>query len=697
MAVSQLPQAPYRQDRKTLPTPLVGDILFSEVRDCNRSAFPEYGTPHPNALKWPNHKLIYIKPVDIERNEIFEFFYAADRANQDLYNWEYSKTEIKGVKYNSVVRTYLTRRDEFEQDSPVAGTAMPNIPEGIFSGNYEFFEKAQIRTQEPELDSIFVTEKHIFVDLSDTAIGDLILTDFGGILATKEDRIVDEGTHSETGFGIVDASVTSLGNDKSIKTVIKAPVDSEGNPIYPVLEGNQIDPRYGVIFDYTRQIVEAGSVEGGITQNGAQLISVEVEPKDQWRSWKTQTTLSAIPEDQVWYGIRRENLPDILDSIEIVGTERWMAVPTWKRVPDGPLKARFTRQFSFGPPADFDPNNLRVPYATEAFQAAVEYLATSVTVSSSTSTSYSFTSGLSNNDSISASESNGENSGTSHSESNSSNNGSSSSNTSSTSNGSSSGTSFNASTGTQNGEQTTTSTSTGNNSSTGSTSGSSSSTSSGASSTTSSSIGRSKDITTTKDNGVPLQSDPYVTRESNSDGDNSNESTNSSTATGTQTGTTSSSGSSSSTSTGTSTSSGSNSSSGNTSSNGTSYSSGTSYQFGTSTSENFSISDGTQSGTSYSKNSGTSHSETTGTSTSNSSSSGNSSSTSQGKTSFTLSLPKCLHDEINITLPDGQLIHIPATIPSILPEGWFEVSRQAEHWKYGIWVNEIIEVYIPAI
>ena len=84
MPVSQLPQAPYRQDRKIFPTPIIGDVLFSEVRDCNRgNPFPEYGTPYPNSNKWPDHKLVYIKPVDIERNEIFEFFYTL-RIN----NWE---------------------------------------------------------------------------------------------------------------------------------------------------------------------------------------------------------------------------------------------------------------------------------------------------------------------------------------------------------------------------------------------------------------------------------------------------------------------------------------------------------------------------------------------------------------------------------------------------------------------------------
>lgn len=697
MAVSQLPQAPYRQDRKLLPTPLIADVLFSEIRDCNRSEFPAYGTPHPNAAKWPKHKLVYIKPVDIERNEIFEFFYAADRADQDLYNWEYAKTEIRGVKYDSVVRTYLTLRDDFVQETPELDTIMPDVPTGVFTGTYTFFEKMQSRTGEKELDSIFVTEKHVYVDLSDVAISDLTTNDFGGILATKRDRIVEEGTQSETGFGIIESSTTSLGNGKSVQSVVRAPVDALGNPVYPVIEGSQIDSRYGVIFDYTRQIVEAGSVDGDITQNGAEFIAVEVEPKDQWRSFKTETRLASMPEDQVWYGLRRENLPEILAAIEIVGTERWVAIPTFKRVPDGPLKARFTRKFSFGTPADYDPTNARVPYATESYQYALEYEAVSLTISSSSGTSFSSSSSSGDNQSTNTSESNSEGNGTSKSTSDSINDGTSTTNSSSNSSGTSSGTSFSSYVGVQSGEQFSSSTNTGSSGSTNSSSGGSNSTNNGTSTTVSSSVGLSNDTTTTTDDGVPLASDPSVNRSSANDSSGTTEGRSTSTNSGTQSSNGTSLSSTSSISVSSGRSSGNNRSSGDTVNRGTSSSSGTSFQSGTSNSTNKSVSEGTQESTNYSKSLGTSGSISSGTNSSNTSSSSSSASTSRGKTIFSLSIPKCLHGALPIALPNGQSVTIPATVPPTLAQGWFEVSRQAEHWKYGIWVTEIIEVYIPAI
>lgn len=169
MAISQLPQAPYRQDRKTFPTALSTDVIFSEIRDCSRIDFPEYGTPHPSATKWPDHKLVFIKPVDIERNEIFEFFYAADRENQDLYNFAFGFRNIignvGGREFRTVQRTYVTARESFAPYDVPFGTPMPNIPEDKFEGvDYVFFDRQQQKIDLAELDSLYVIEVHTYVE-----------------------------------------------------------------------------------------------------------------------------------------------------------------------------------------------------------------------------------------------------------------------------------------------------------------------------------------------------------------------------------------------------------------------------------------------------------------------------------------------------------------------------------------------------
>jgi hypothetical protein len=168
MAISQLPQAPFRQDRKIFPTPIIGDVLFSEVRDCNRGKepFPPYGTPHPNPERWPNHKLVFIKPVDIERNEIFEFFYAADRENQDLYNFAFGLQSVgPSRQFRAVQRSYVTARADFKPLDIEFGTPMPDVPQGKFDGvEYVFFTRQQQPIQQDELNSLYVAEVHTYIE-----------------------------------------------------------------------------------------------------------------------------------------------------------------------------------------------------------------------------------------------------------------------------------------------------------------------------------------------------------------------------------------------------------------------------------------------------------------------------------------------------------------------------------------------------
>jgi hypothetical protein len=168
MAISKLPQAPFRQDTRVFPTPLIGDVLFSELRDCTRIEVPAYGTPHPDSKKWPDHKLIFVKQIEADqRDGLFEFYYAADRENQDLYNFAYGQRTIEGREFRVVNRTYITPRSDFKPADIEFGTPMPDLPKGKFSeATYVFYDKQQQRLQEQELDALYVTEVHSYVESS---------------------------------------------------------------------------------------------------------------------------------------------------------------------------------------------------------------------------------------------------------------------------------------------------------------------------------------------------------------------------------------------------------------------------------------------------------------------------------------------------------------------------------------------------
>lgn len=161
-----MPSVPssHRQQTKFFPTPLIGDVLFSERVVCQTKNVPAYGTAHPNTARWPDHKLVFAKERDEPGSQdTFDFFYAADRDSQDTYNFSFTQSDFGGTKFNSVERTYVTLRSSFVFNSPPVGATMPDIPAGKFTSGYVLVEKQQRRIGQQELDSLYVAETHVYV------------------------------------------------------------------------------------------------------------------------------------------------------------------------------------------------------------------------------------------------------------------------------------------------------------------------------------------------------------------------------------------------------------------------------------------------------------------------------------------------------------------------------------------------------
>jgi hypothetical protein len=544
------------------------------------------------------------------------------------------------------------------------------------------------------------------------------IIDKDGNISTLTRQPVVAGSEVDQGYKVISSAVNPENKALGIKETIT--VDE-----FPVLRGIQIDPRYGVALEYTKELVDATTAVGGVDG----LESIEIEPKDQWRSWKLTTKLAQLPQDQVWYGYRKESLPDVLIDLQIVGTETFQPVPTWRVAPDMALKARFTRKFSMGPPPEPAPT-LSPKYWAEPFYIAVEYLRVSESESESISTSTNSGTSSSTNTSTQSSASSGTQSGTSASTSSSTNSSTQSSTSSGTQNSTNSSTSSGTNSSTQSSTNSSTSSSTSSGTSSSESSGTQESTgqstqngtSSGTGNQTSSGTQQSQNVTngvggssvTETNSGAALVGDrtrnsaSSYTSTTFSAGSSSSTSNSTQSSTSESTSSTTSSGTSSSTSTGTqeSTSSGTQSSanSGTTSStsSGTQSSTSSGTSSGTNSSTSSSTGSGTQesvsSGTSVSTNNSTSESVSSGTQSSTNSSQSESSTISRGKSIFNLTIPKCLRDNINVTLPSGESFTISATRQKDLDWGsYVEVSRQSEHWKQGIWITEITEVYLPQI
>ena len=180
MPVSTNQPSPQRQSVLSFVSPKVADLLFFETVDAQRVGAepPAYGTAHPDTVNFKDHKLCFVKQADAN-GLLFEYYYAADRASQDDYNFEFSQADIGGNKYDTVVRTYVTLRSAFSDvdASHEAGDVMPDPTSQFTAENaiiydnsgspdetatsidYILLTRQLRRIGDQELDGLFVVEQ----------------------------------------------------------------------------------------------------------------------------------------------------------------------------------------------------------------------------------------------------------------------------------------------------------------------------------------------------------------------------------------------------------------------------------------------------------------------------------------------------------------------------------------------------------
>lgn len=168
-----------RQRFSIFVSPRNEDFLFYEKVDKQRvkEAIPEYGTPHPDYRKYPNHFFAQAVQAD-EDGQIYYYYYAAKRESQDDYNWEHTTVDYKTLTYDMVERTYVLLRSEYDDDAPALGTAMPITDEDPFeeSDGYILVARKQDRIGDAgrrstkigdkELDSMFVLVRRVYLKRS---------------------------------------------------------------------------------------------------------------------------------------------------------------------------------------------------------------------------------------------------------------------------------------------------------------------------------------------------------------------------------------------------------------------------------------------------------------------------------------------------------------------------------------------------
>tara|TARA_R110002110_G_scaffold83967_4_gene217960 strand:- start:3068 stop:4570 length:1503 start_codon:yes stop_codon:yes gene_type:complete len=163
-------------------TPKVADLVVVERIDCSKNVSSSgvaddtaYGTAHPNTTRFPDFNLSLIKNSDDEQGQFQDWYYVKDRANQDDYNWEFSAAGGANPRYDTIVRTYVILRSDYDPADPKIGwdtdltpdalTPMPissSDPFALVDG-YILFEKKQVRSGDETLDSLYVVEQRIFI------------------------------------------------------------------------------------------------------------------------------------------------------------------------------------------------------------------------------------------------------------------------------------------------------------------------------------------------------------------------------------------------------------------------------------------------------------------------------------------------------------------------------------------------------
>ena len=158
-------------------TPKVADLVVVEIKDASRHLKSadsadhvadndgNFGAAHPDTNNFPDFKLALIKNADDDQGQFQLWYYVKDRADQDHYNWEFQAAGVGTSRYDSVVRTYLIARADYNEANPAINDAMPVTDSDPFelADKYVLFEKKQVRSGDETLDSLYVVEQRTYV------------------------------------------------------------------------------------------------------------------------------------------------------------------------------------------------------------------------------------------------------------------------------------------------------------------------------------------------------------------------------------------------------------------------------------------------------------------------------------------------------------------------------------------------------
>jgi hypothetical protein len=204
---------------------------------------PEFGAPHPNSSKYPNHRFGWAG--DPLQNGSQPLYYVADRQSQHLYNWETDNSS----EWPRVIQSFVILRDEFDVNSR---DYAPPPPDAIDCSDYQITQVQQRRMDDQRFDSLFVRVLVVRENIIEPLRG-VTFDSETGILVTTEKQKVPAGT---PGSGISPdgtySTIEPLNSAWSIRTTRKA------SGIVAGASGGTANRTYPIVVNYSWPAVLGG-------------------------------------------------------------------------------------------------------------------------------------------------------------------------------------------------------------------------------------------------------------------------------------------------------------------------------------------------------------------------------------------------------------------------------------------------------
>ena len=215
------------------------DLLFWEKVDLKvqRVRDAVLGDPHWDRVRYPNHQLVHKTPLDAA-GQWHKFFYAADRENQDAYNFEFTGDQLARSFLVPRAKYYARTDDQAlvavplidgEFTRPVVGTADARFADFVYA------EDALSRT-DTELDSLYILVRQIYLpERLVTYQWDDVLQ---RVIRVTKQVVAARSEEGSGDYGIqVEIRPNNIFNDFKITSEVvwlAGDLDGDGNPNYPI-------------------------------------------------------------------------------------------------------------------------------------------------------------------------------------------------------------------------------------------------------------------------------------------------------------------------------------------------------------------------------------------------------------------------------------------------------------------------------